>query len=81
MSGQVPSYFSAEVQDHESHKAAFPTSEVTSLESSYAPQIRDDTAEPTTNAADSENHNDVLLPLLQAAHSGTLTRISHATSI
>ena len=40
---------SAEVQDHESHKAAFATSEVTSLESSHAAHariIRDDTAEP-----------------------------------
>ena len=34
------------------------TSEVTSLESSYARIFRDDTAEPTTNVA--EYHNDVL---------------------
>jgi hypothetical protein len=47
-SGQVHS--SAEVQDHE----------VTSLESSYARQIRDDAAEPATNVADSENYSDVL---------------------
>jgi hypothetical protein len=40
------------------HKAASATSEVTSLESSYARIIRDDTAEPTTKVA--ENHNDVL---------------------
>jgi hypothetical protein len=36
----------------------FATYEVTSLESSYARIIRDDTAEQTTNVA--ENHNDVL---------------------
>ena len=36
----------------------FSASEVTSLESSYARIIREDTAEPTTNVA--ENHNDVL---------------------
>ncbi len=35
-----------------------PPPKVTSLESSYARRIRDDTAEPTTNVA--ENHNDVL---------------------
>jgi hypothetical protein len=45
------------VQDHESHKAAFATFEVTPLESSYARIFRDDTAEPTTNVA--EDHNDV----------------------
>ena len=55
-SGQV--YYSAEVQDHEGPKAEFTTSEVTSLESSYARIFRDDTAEPTTNVA--EDHNDVL---------------------
>ena len=42
---------------HESHKAASATSEVTSLESSYARIFRDDTAEPTTNVA--EDHGDV----------------------
>ncbi len=43
-SGQV--YHLAEVQDHASHtsKAAYATSEVTSLESSYARIIRDDAA-------------------------------------
>ncbi len=59
-SGQV--YYPADAQDrdHESHrdKAASATSEVTSLEFSYARIIRDDTAEPATNVA--ENHNDVL---------------------
>ncbi len=40
-SGQVR--YSAEAQDHESHKAAFFTSEVTPLESSYARTFRDDT--------------------------------------
>jgi hypothetical protein len=35
-----------------------PPKKVTSLESSYAKIIRDDTAEPTTNVA--KNHNDVL---------------------
>jgi hypothetical protein len=56
-SGQV--YYSAEVQDHESRKAAYATSEVTSLEStsSYARIFRDDTGEPTTNVT--EDHNDL----------------------
>jgi hypothetical protein len=62
LAGQVRSGLllgrSPRVQDHESHKAASATSQVTSLESSYARIIRDDTAEPTTNAA--ENHSDVL---------------------
>jgi hypothetical protein len=39
---------------------------VTSLESSYARIIPDDTAEPTTNVA--ENHNDVASDVLQAAY-------------
>jgi hypothetical protein len=50
--GQV--HYSAEVEDHESHKAAFAASEVTSLESSHARIIRDNTAGPTTNVPDSE---------------------------
>jgi hypothetical protein len=41
----------------ESHKAASATSEVTSLEYSYARIIRDDTAEPTTNVP--KDHSDV----------------------
>ncbi len=47
------------VRDHESHEAASATvtSEVTSLESSYARIFRDDTAEPTTNVA--KDHSDV----------------------
>ena len=60
-SGQV--HYSAEVavqvEDHESHRAASATSGVTSLESSHARSFRDDTAEPTTNAAELEDHSDV----------------------
>jgi hypothetical protein len=41
----------------DSDKAAFATSEVTSLESNYARIVRDGTAEPTKTVA--ENHNDV----------------------
>jgi hypothetical protein len=44
-------YYSAEVQDHESHKAASATSEVTTFESNRARIIRDDTADPTTVTA------------------------------
>jgi hypothetical protein len=48
----------------------FATSEVMSLESSYARIIREDTAEPTPNLNVAENHNDVL----QAATSNLLIR-------
>ena len=64
-SGQVTGFASVtrpkSLEDHESHKAlaASATSEVTSLESSYARIFRDDTAlaEPTTSVV--EDHGDV----------------------
>ena len=55
-SGQV--YHSSEVWDHESHKVASPTSEVTSLESSFARIFQMTQQGQSQNVA--ENHSDVL---------------------
>ncbi len=70
-SGQVhyPADVALQVEDHDSERAPqgsfcdlLRNAALTPLESSYARMFRDDTAEPTTNAAELEleDHSDVL---------------------